>query len=102
MASWLATLASSQTHSSHKLSNWSFSFLARIVWIKASHNLVRALRVVMMSSSSSKLSPIASNCSLSNPREIALDCFSFLHLRILELGSRVHLMVDVLFFIHYG
>ena len=89
--------------SSHTMSNFMLSFLANIVWMNESQGLVRPLRAVITSSSSSRESPMASSCSLNwDPCEVVLDGFSLAHLGTLQLSSQIHLSIDVSYFIHFG
>ena len=63
-ASLLVTLASSSMQSYHTMSNFIFSFLAHRVYMNESQGIVRPLREVITSSSSSRVSPIELSCSI--------------------------------------
>ena len=78
----------SYVHSSHNILNLVRFLLEQIPWMNDSHDLGRSFNVVVTTSASSKLSPIASSLflNLRDPCEVRLNSFWHLHLHTLNLG----------------
>ena len=76
-SSIFSILPYSCTHSSHSLMNLVNFLLAHIPLMKESHSLGRPFKVVIITSASSTMSPIDSNCSLIRDTLEKYDCIFY-------------------------